>query len=656
MIRLFLTFISISLFLDLVLSTISSVLGIIRIPPLSVVLSLLPVGAFWYIVISSHLFPLSPKKNVREILSSIREGLILIDPGGKIELANQGALKILEYDEESELLGASINKIITDDDFYHYEVEADFNSKKEEKKLLTKSGQIIPVLFSISEMKDELEELLGYVCTFTDISEHKKVKHELEKARDRLEKKVAERTAELVESNEKLQEQIAKRREKEARIKKMAYYDKLTGLPNLAYFKEKLRQEIKNREPGDGFVAVLFLDLDNFKIINETLGHNKGNEILKNIAIRLKDSLRDRDLVARSGGDEFTIMVRNLDDKNSLYNIFNKILSQFKKPFTLGEKEFFITTGIGAALFPGDGRDVDTLIKNADMALYKAKNRGNNKYEFCTESMKSGISEKMRLTNDLYRARQRDELFLHYQPQVNARTERIVGVEALLRWQHPQLGMISPNKFIPIAEKTGLITPIGRWVLQKACQTGAAWRKNGLGAYKIAVNLSRYQFRDENLTEKVSSILEETGFDPAQLELEITESVALGDIYNVIDFLEFFRNKGIAISIDDFGIEYSSLNYLKRLPVDKIKIAMSFIQGISQNYKDEAIVKSIIVLARNLGLKIIAEGVETKEQDDYLTPMMCDEIQGFYYYKPMPRAELEELLRDQVQEIEDRSG
>ncbi|MFW5996020.1 MAG: EAL domain-containing protein [Halanaerobiaceae bacterium] len=654
----FLSSLIISVFLGFFTGTVFPLLDVTEIPPLSVILSILPIGTFWYIVIYSRLFPLQPEKTVNEILKNIREGLILINDQGEIELVNRGARKILQYSRKEELVGSSLNKIFkqTNDNIWNLLLAGKLESEKKEKMLLTEAGQVIPTLFSISRMEDNWGEVLGYVCTFTDISKLKEVEYKLEKARARLEKKVATRTAELVQSNEKLQDQIEKRQQKEARIRKMAYYDDLTGLPNLPYLKKKLEQEIDSSDTNAGFPAILFLDLDNFKIINETIGHNKGNKLLNKIAKRLKDSLREKDFVARAGGDEFIIMVRELNDKNSLYKIINKILKLFKNPFCLEGKEFFMTTGIGAALYPGDGETVETLIKNADMALYKAKSYGNNQYEFCTESLKSGISEKMRLTNDLYRARQRNELYLHYQPQVNSRTGKIVGMEALLRWQHPQLGLISPSKFIPIAEKTGLITPIGRWVLRQACKTGTEWRKKGLGNYRMAVNLSRYQFRDENLTEQVISILDETGFDPSQLELEITESVALGDIYNVVSFLEFFRGKGIAISIDDFGIEYSSLNYLKRLPVDKIKIAMSFIQGISQNYKDEAIVKAIIVLARNLGLRIIAEGVETEEQDEYLTPMMCDEIQGFYYYKPLPGEEVEELLRRQVEEMEDLSS
>ena len=305
----------------------------------------------------------------------------------------------------------------------------------------------------------------------------------------------------------------------------------------------------------------------------------------------------------------------------------------------------FVTTSIGGAIYPIDGDDVETLIKNADIAMYKAKEEGKNKFQLCTPIIKDSLVEEMKLTNSLYRALERNELELYYQPQVNIISGEIIGLEALIRWNNTKLGMVNPGDFIYIAEKTGLILPIGEWVMRSACSQNKTWQNAGILNVPIAVNLSVNQFQNIKIVQQITKILKETDLNPKDLELEITENIIMKEPEYIIESLKQLKELGVTIAIDDFGTEYSSLNYIKQLPVDKIKIDMSFVQGININHKDEAIIKVIIVLAKNLGLKVIAEGVETKQQLDFLREQMCDEIQGYYYYKPMTASQIEELMR-----------
>ena len=389
----------------------------------------------------------------------------------------------------------------------------------------------------------------------------------------------------------------------------------------------------------------MFLDLDDFKVIIDTMGHDIGDQLLLEVSKRLVNTLRKCDTVARIGGDEFIICIEDIKDNDYINTVSEKILKRFNEPFSLNNQDCFVTTSIGVAIYPTDGENADVLLKNADTAMYKAKEKGKNQYVLCTPIMKTKVAETMKITNSLYRALDRNELELYYQPQVSCTSNEIVGLEALLRWNHPELGMVLPGEFISIAEHTGLIITIGEWVLRTACKQNKAWQDAGLSRIRIGVNLSVKQFQNDNLIKDVERILRETGLDPQYLELEITESAAMKGKKYIIETLNIFKKLGIHIAIDDFGKEYSSLNYLKQLPVDRIKIPMTFIQGIEVSKKDEAITKAIIVLAKNMGLSVIAEGVETKKQLDFLGQGMCDEIQGFYYFKPMPVHEVVELLR-----------
>lgn len=449
---------------------------------------------------------------------------------------------------------------------------------------------------------------------------------------------------ELSASNEKLREAAIKREKIQKKMKHLAFHDHLTGLPNRLLFTDQLSHALLLSERMAKMLALLYLDLDGFKMINDTMGHAVGDKLLAEVSKRLVHTVRKSDFSARLGGDEFIVLIENVQDIETVDLVAEKILNSFNKPFKLDNQEFFLTTSIGVAVYPTDGEDAETLIKNADIAMYKAKEKGRNQCLHCTPVMKTNIRETMELSNQLYGALNRNELELYYQPQVNSASKTIIGLEALLRWNHPDLGMVSPGQFIPIAEHTGLILPIGEWVIRTACEQNKAWQDTDFPPIPVAVNLSVRQFQNSRLVKQVEEILMETGLDPQYLELEITESVVMKETLYIIETLNAFRDRGIAISIDDFGIEYSSLNYLKQLPVDKIKIAMPFVQGISVSEKDEAIIKSILALAQNLGLRVIAEGVETKKQLCFLSERRCDEIQGFYYYKPMPAREVEKLL------------
>lgn len=428
-------------------------------------------------------------------------------------------------------------------------------------------------------------------------------------------------------------------------IEQLAYYDHLTGLPNRLLFSDKLEQAILKTKNTDKILAVLFLDLDDFKMINDTMGHDLGDQLLIDLAKRLLDVLYPTDMVSRFGGDEFIVLANNLTNPDEVKLIAERILGVFEKPFKLNNLEIHVTASIGIALYPIDGEDKEILIKNADLAMYKAKSKGRNQYEICTALMKITMAKNVEMYNSLHLAIERNELVLYYQPQVSYHSGKIIGVEALLRWNHPQLGMVAPGKFIPLAEQTGLISSIGDWVIRNACQQNKLWQDAGLPCIRMALNLSIHQFNTQ-IVNQVSTILEETGLNPEYLELEITETIAMQETGYIIEVLQAFQALGITISIDDFGTEYSSLNYLKHLPVDRIKIAIPFVQGIGVSDKDEAITIAIIHLARNLGLKVIAEGVENKAQLIFLTRRMCNEIQGFYFYKPMPANEIEALLRN----------
>lgn len=431
--------------------------------------------------------------------------------------------------------------------------------------------------------------------------------------------------------------------ENEKEIHSRAYYDGLTGLPNRVLFHERLEKGIEVAMNNGHLLGVIFVDIDGFKEVNDTMGHDWGDHLLNHIGKRLSDSLRKGDSMARFGGDEFLIMVSQLTHKSELVEVANRVMAVFQRPVSLGDQEFYISGSGGIAVFPEDGESVHALIKHADLAMYDAKQNGKGQIVFCSETMKKMVREKMILSNSLHRVLERQELYLNYQPKFDTEGLTILGYEALLRWEHPELGTISPAVFIPFAEQNGLMTVIGEWVIMTACAQNKTWQQQGHKPMSVAVNLSVEQFTNGNLTAVIINSLNQTGLDARYLALEITETIAMEDSQNVIETLHQLKALGVGIGIDDFGTEFSSLGRLKDLPVDSIKIDGSFIRGIGVNPKDESIISVMIHLAKKLGLRVIAEGVETEAQFSFLREKGCDEVQGYYCGRPVRPVDFEAL-------------
>ena len=434
------------------------------------------------------------------------------------------------------------------------------------------------------------------------------------------------------------------RRAAEQQIELLAYHDALTGLPNRRLVYDRFLQATAYADRAGAKVALLFLDLDNFKTINDSLGHLIGDALLKEVAARLAECVRDTDTISRQGGDEFLIVLPDLADADATAPVLVKIRERLQDPVDAEGQELTTSASIGVAIYPDDGEDFDTLLKKADTAMYRAKDAGRNTYRFFDEQMNVEAVEHLAMRNGLRRALDRGELVLHYQPQVALAGGAVVGVEALIRWQHPELGMVPPARFIPIAEESGLIVPIGEWVMKEACRQAVAWKKAGLPELTMAVNLSAVQFKRGDVLQTVVSALEETGFDPHHLELEMTESILIHNTESVLAVVGRLKRLGVTLSIDDFGTGYSSLSYLKRFAVDKLKIDQSFVRDLATDPDDAAIVSAIIQMARSLGLKTLAEGVEDAGTLAQLAGLGCDQVQGFHYSRPMPPEELPALL------------
>jgi diguanylate cyclase (GGDEF)-like protein/PAS domain S-box-containing protein len=436
----------------------------------------------------------------------------------------------------------------------------------------------------------------------------------------------------------------------EERIQYLAYHDGLTTLPNRASFSQILNHGINHAHRYNKGMAVLFIDLDRFKNINDTLGHEAGDALLQEVGKRLKHSVRQSDTVARLGGDEFVILLEELSEPGRVATVAGKILSAIIKPFQMLGQEFRVTASIGISIYPEDGQDEQTLMKKADIAMYHAKEEGKNNFQFHSERMDTHSFERLALESSLRRALERNEFQVHYQAKMDFATGQMTGMEALIRWQHPDLGMVSPVQFIPIAEETGLIVPIGKWVLRTACLQNKAWQKEGLPPLSVAVNLSARQFADENLLADVTSILNETGMNAAFLELEITESMIMHNVDKAVQTLTKLKTLGIRLSIDDFGTGYSSLSNLKRFPIDTLKIDRSFIRDLPGDSEDKAITRAIIAMGKSLNMTLVAEGVETQEQAEFLRAHACDQFQGYYFSRPVDKDKFAELLRSRVPE------
>ncbi len=442
-------------------------------------------------------------------------------------------------------------------------------------------------------------------------------------------------------------EDITERKDYQARIEQQANYDDLTGLANRSLLKDRLHQDILAATTLGTQLAVLFVDLDHFKYINDSLGHQIGDELLKVMADRLRSCVRQWDTVARLGGDEFVLVYHGQSSADEVRQVGERVLKVISEPWLVEHGEFHVGSSIGVAMFPGDGVDAETLLKNADAAMYRAKESGRNTLQFFTAELNARMMERLAMERRLRRAVEREHLLLHYQPRVDMASGRIVGAEALVRWQAPGEALIPPARFIPLAEETGLIVEIGRFVLRSACLQARTWLDRGLPPIVVSVNVSPRQFKQESFVASVAQALRESGLPAELLELEITESMVMHDAARLIRMLEELRQLGVQIAVDDFGTGYSSLSYLKRFPVHRLKIDRSFVADVTGNADDAAIVRTIISLGHNLGLRVVAEGVETDSQLDFLRANACDEMQGFYFSPPVPVEEFEKQLAAQ---------
>ncbi len=447
-----------------------------------------------------------------------------------------------------------------------------------------------------------------------------------------------------------MQYSIERKRYQE-QLEHQANYDVLTGLPNRNLLQDRLKRAVFAQRDARP-IAVVFIDLDHFKFINDSLGHTQGDKLLAIIAERLASIVREGDTVARLGGDEFVLVLNDQNKEDVIFRAMQRVLNKVSEPMTIDGQELYITCSAGVSLYPADAPDVETLLKNADVAMYRAKEHGRNNFQFYTPEMNDLANERLALEHSLRRALERNELLLHYQPKVNLQTGMIVGAEALLRWQHPEWGLIAPERFIPIAEETGLIVQIGAWVIRTACNQARLWQDAGLPPVVMSVNLSARQFRQESFVKVVTQILHETGLKPEQLEMELTESMLMHNANAAISILAGLKSIGVRLSLDDFGTGYSSLSYLSRLPIDTLKIDRSFVQHIGdQDECDNGILaQAIISLGHSLNLTVIAEGVETGDQLKFLKAHQCDEVQGFYFCKPTVPAEFAKMLAESLVE------
>src|ERR1700674_600667 len=438
---------------------------------------------------------------------------------------------------------------------------------------------------------------------------------------------------------------ITDRKQAESHLLYLAHHDTLTDLPNRAFLQDRMRREIVRARRGDRQFALHLIDLDRFKGVNDALGHHVGDRLLKEVARRLIDTVRECDTVARLGGDEFAILQTDLATPEDGIELAQRLIAVLSRPFTLNGQDITTTASIGITVHPNDGDDVDELLRNADLAMYQAKAEGRNAYRLFAADMNTVAREAIVLETDLRHALERQQFVLYYQPQIELKSGRIVGAEALLRWQRPGVGLVKPAEFLPLAEENGLIVPINEWVLREACGRAKSWRDNGLPPMRVAVNLSPVQFRRQDIRQYVTSVLDQTGLDPAQLELELTESILMQNAEAAAVKLRELQELGVTFAIDDFGTGYSSLAYVKNFPVDRLKIDQCFLRNLLDDPNDAAIVRTIINLGHSLGLKVVAEGVERAAQLEFLRNEGCDEVQGYYFSEPVNVTEFAALVR-----------
>lgn len=549
----------------------------------------------------------------RTLVKTIPQGIQENDTNGIITFSNPAHSRMHGYEEEA-LVGKPIWEMLASEEereelrrYLEILVREQPSPTPYTTQDRTKDGRVIDVQIDWDYKHDKDGKVSGFISVISDFTEHKK----------------AEET-----------------------ISKMAYFDQLTDLPNRILLSDRLNHMLAKGQRYKEIAAILFLDIDNFKHINDTVGHDEGDNMLKDVAKRLNKHVRACDTLARHGGDEFIILIQDLKKAENVINIVERIFSEFNEPFILNGQEFFITTSIGISIYPDDGEDKDTLLKNADIAMYRAKEDGKNTYQLFTPAMNERTIEIIKIKGMLHRAIKNEEFLLHYQPQVNIITGDITGIEALVRWQNPERGLVYPDAFISLAEETGHIVSLGEWVLYTACAQNRVWQDKCLKPIKMAVNVSIRQFKKNDFVSTVKRILKYTGLAPEFLEFEVTESIIMENIGFSLEILHELKSMGIKLSIDDFGTGYSSFEYLKQMPIDMLKIGMPVVQNITVNPADAAIAKAIIEVAHIMNLEVIAEGVETIGQLKLLSTLHCDKIQGFLVSKPLPSSEgLEEFLK-----------
>jgi diguanylate cyclase (GGDEF)-like protein/PAS domain S-box-containing protein len=527
-------------------------------------------------------------------------------------------------------------------------------SDEREWTYIAQDGRRFPIHLSVTALRDFEGEITGYIGVGVDITDRRRADEAVQRAQEELEEHVAQRTAELAEANLRLQQEIVEHQQAQEAIHQMAHYDSLTGLPNRNLLQDRIAQALSQAKRKNEKVGILFVDLDHFKTINDSLGHQVGDLLLAQVAQRMSYVLRATDTLARLGGDEFLLLVPSIESENDLIIIAEKLIEVLIQPIPVQCHSLHITPSIGICYFPEHGEDSETLMRNADTAMYHAKAQGRNGYQFFAGHMNAEVEDRFRLESQLRYAISRDELTIHYQPLIDVATQKIHGAEALLRWNSGVLGSVSPARFIPAAEDSGSIVLIGAWVLEQACLQLKAWHALGHDYLVLAVNLSPRQFRQSDLVPMIARILKETGLPPASLELEITESSLMHNVSEVIAKLQQLVGLGVRLAIDDFGTGYSSLAYLKNFPVHKLKIDQSFVRDLSSGEQSVGIVRTIISLAQTLRLEVLAEGVETPEQHRQLVDLGCQYLQGYLFARPMPAADMLSAL--QAQKKKDAAG
>jgi diguanylate cyclase (GGDEF)-like protein/PAS domain S-box-containing protein len=546
------------------------------------------------------------ERRYRSIFEHATEGIFQTTPDGRYLHANPALARIYGYDSAEQLM-ATLRDIECDlyveptrrQQFIAL-MQAEGKVVGFESQVYRRDGRIIWIAENARAVHGPNGELQFYEGTVTDITE---------------------------------------RKEYEVKLRHQATHDALTGLPNRTLLLDRLEQALHFAERDGRMVALAFIDLDQFKLINDTLGHLAGDALLGEVAARLRRSVREADTIARLGGDEFVLVCTQMHNEEEVARSLQRILETVSQPWLTGGAKFAIGCSIGVSLFPRDGRNAETLLKHADSAMYKAKEAGRNNYQFFTPELNRRAAERLELENSLRGALERQEFLLHYQPRVTLQNGETVGLEALVRWRLPGRGLVSPARFIPVAEETGLILPIGEWVLRTACAQAVAWQRRGWRPVKVSVNISPRQFREEGLADMVAAILAETGLAPQWLELELTESLVMHEPARFTSMLHDLKALGVEIAVDDFGTGYSSLNHLKRFPVDWLKIDQSFVRDLAKGGDDASIVQAIISLGHDLGLGVVAEGVETREQFEFLRDHGCDQVQGYYLGMPVAAEE-----------------